>query len=456
MRTRIVTFLALIMVFSVNAQNKKWTLLECVEYALENNITIKQQELLTELNKEDIVIAEGNFYPSLNASASNNYNFGSYIGQSGNRISRDSRSVGFGLNTGFNIYNGSRNKLTLQQAKKSLEAAGFDLQENKNNIMLFVVNSYLNVLLNREALVIAQDQIGISQNQVDKATGLVEAGEQPRTVVLEAEATLATNLQQLTTAQNNLDLSLLSLAQLLQLPHDGFDVANVDLTIDSASLIYNDTDDIYSKAVASLPEIKSAEIAVENSDLSVKIAKSRYLPSLSFGAGLGSSYQHSQGQKDVRPMLDPDTNEIVLVPNGFGQQIEDNLGYNFGFSLSIPIFNRFQTKSGLTRAEINHQRTELALLDKQIKLRESIERAYADAKASLKQFVSAEVSLNAQQEAFKNAQESYNSGVMTSFDFDQVRNRLVNAQSTMVNAKYNFVFRTKLLEYYYGIPIVIE
>jgi len=456
MRTRIVTFLAFIMILSVNAQNKKWTLLECVNYALENNISIKQQELSTELIKEDIVVAEGNFYPSLNASASNNYNFGSYIGQNGNRISRDSRGWSFGLNTGVTLFNGNRNKLNLLQAKKNLEAAGFNLEENKNNIMLFVVNGYLNVLLNREALIIAQDQIVISENQVEKAKGLVEAGEQPRTVVLEAEATLAANNQQLTTAQNNLDLSLLSLAQLLQLPHVGFDVADVELSIDSASLIYNDTDDIYAKAVASLPEIKSAEVALENSDISVKMAKSRFLPTLSFGGGLGSSYQHSQGQDDVRPILDPSTNEIILVPNGFGKQIEDNLGYNFGFSLSVPIFNRFQSKSGVSRAEINQEKSELFLLDKQIKLRESIERAYADAKASLNQFVSAQVSLNAQEEAFRNAQESYNSGVMTSFDFDQVRNRLVNAQSSMVNAKYNFVFRTKLLEYYYGIPIVIN
>jgi outer membrane protein len=145
-----------------------------------------------------------------------------------------------------------------------------------------------------------------------------------------------------------------------------------------------------------------------------------------------------------------------LIPNGFGEQLKNNMGYNLGFSLSVPIFNRFQIKSNVSRAIINQERAELQLLDRELKLRESIEKAYADAKAALDQFVSSEISLKAQQELFKNAQASYNSGVMTSFDFDQVRNRLVNAQSTMVNAKYNFVFRTKLLEYYYGIPIVME
>jgi len=456
MRTKIVTILVLVFFTTIQAQDKKWTLRECVNYALDNNISIKQQELSKDLIEEDITIAKGNFYPSLSASASQNYNFGSFIDINGGRVSRDSRSNNFGLNTGVTLFNGFRNKNNLLQAKKRLEAAGFDLEENKNGIMLYVVNSYLNVLLNKESLLIAEDQIAISESQVEKSKDLVEAGSSPKAVLLEAEAVLATNEQQLTTAQNSLDLSLLSLAQLLQLSHKGFDIQEVELNINSASLIYNDTDDIFNKAVSLLPEIKSAELAVENSELSVEIAKSSYYPTLSFGAGLGTSYQHSQGQEDLRPVVDPDTNLVTMVPNGFGEQLDNNLGYNFGFSLNIPIFNRFQTKSGVTKAQIYQEQSELQLLDKQIKLRETIEKAYADAKASLNQYVSAQKSLKAQNESFKNAQESYNSGVMTSFDFDQVRNRLVNAQSSLVNAKYNFVFRTKLLEYYYGIPIIIE
>ncbi len=452
MRTKIVTILAFSFIISLNAQDKKWTLQECITYALDNNISIKQQELSKELYEEDITTAKGNFYPSLNASLSQNFNFGSYIdaGNSGVRVSSNSSSNSFGLNTGAMLYNGKRNKNYLIQAQKNLEAAGFDLEENKNGIMLFVVNSYLNVLLNRESLKIAQDQIEISVNQVRKANDLVEAGEQPRNILLEAEATLATNEHQMTTAQNTLDLSLLSLAQLLQLSHKGFDIEAVVLNINSASLIYNDTDEIFNSAINSLPEIKSAEIAVENSEIAIDIAKAGFLPTFTVGGGISTNYFHVMGEKD----------EIItstgVIPNGFGKQLENNIGYSFGFSLSVPIFNRFQTKSGVTKAEINNKRAELQLLDKQIKLRESVEKAYADAKASLNQFVSAQKSLSAQEESFKNAQESYNAGVMTSFDFDQVRNRLVNAQSSMINAKYNFVFRTKLLEYYLGIPIVIE
>lgn len=449
MRTKIVTILAVVFFMTLHAQDKKWSLQECVDYALENNISIKQQELNTELVGENVLTARGNFYPSLNGSAGQNWNFGSYIGQSGVRISNNSRGNSFGLNSGVNIYNGNRNRNILAQAKKDLEAAGYDLEENKNTIMLFIVNSYLNVLLNKESLIIAEDQIVISKNQVKEAQGLVESGSKAKSVLLEAQATLATNNQQLTGAQNTLNLSLLSLAQLLQISHKGFDVEDVLLNMTSEALKYKNTDDIFEKAVSILPEIKSAELAVENSELDVKIAKGAYQPTLSFGAGLGTSYQYNKNFRN------PITGDII-PPDSFGDQLSNNLGYNLGFSLNVPIFNRFQTKSNVNRAVINQERAALQLLDRELKLRESIEKAYADAKAALDQFVSSEISLKAQQELFKNAQESYNSGVMTSFDFDQVRNRLVNAQSTMVNAKYNFVFRTKLLEYYYGIPIVME
>lgn len=449
MRTKIVTILALVFFITLSAQEKKWSLEECVQHALDYNISIKQQELSNELVEEDIVTAKGNFYPSLYGSASQGWNFGSYIGQNGVRISNNSRNNSFGLNSGVNLYNGNRNKNSLLSAKKSLEAAGFDLEENKNTIMLYIVNSYLNVLLNKESLKIAEDQIEISESQIKMAEGLVESGSKPRATLLEARATLATNQQQLTSAKNTLDLSLLSLAQLLQVSHKGFDIQDVLLNMKIEELKYADTDVIFEKALSLLPEIKSAEVTVENSDLGVKIAKGGYYPTLSFGAGLGTSYQYNNNYTN------PITGEPI-VPDSFGQQLGDNMGYNLGFNLSVPIFNRFQTKSGVTRAEIRKKQAELQLVDRKLKLREQIEKAYADATAALDQFVSSESSLIAQEELFKNAQESFSSGVMTSFDFDQVRNRLVNAQSTAVNAKYNFVFRTKLLEYYYGIPITLN
>lgn len=456
MRTSILSFLTFALFFAANAQEKIWTLEECVAHAIENNISIQQSELTNEALKEDIRSAEGNFYPSFNISGNQSWNFGSFIGQDGLRVARDSRITNFNANAGVTLYNGGRNRMALIQAKQNLEAAGFDLEESKNNIMLFVVNGYLNVLLNKESVIIAKEQIEVSKTQVEFTKELVEAGSSPIADLLDAQATLASNEEQLTIRQNQVDLALLSLAQLLQLSPRGFDVEPVALTVNSSSLVYNDTDQIYNTALGILPEIKSAEIAVENSELAVKIAKAGNIPTLSFGGGFGSSYQHFQGKDDVRIIIDPDTGTPTTIPNGFWQQMEDNFGSNFGFRLNIPVFNNFSNKTNIARQKINQERAELDLIDHQIKLRESIEQAYADAKASLNQFVSAEKSLVAQEESFKNAQVSYSSGVMTSFDFDQIRNRLVNAQVNLVNAKYNFVFRTKLLEFYLGIPIVLE
>jgi outer membrane protein len=456
MRTSILSFLSFVLFFAANAQEKIWTLEECVEYAVENNISIQQSELTNEALKEDIRSAEGNFYPNFNISMNQGWNFGSFIGQNGVRIARDSRTNNFNASTGVTLYNGGRNRLTLLQAKQNLEAAGFDLEESKNNIMLFVVNSYLNVLLNKESVIIAKDQVEISKKQVEITQELVDAGSSPKADLLDAQATLASNEEQLTSAQNQVDLALLSLAQLLQLSHIGFDVETVQLTVNSSSLEYNNTDDIFNTAVDILPEIKSAELAVENSELSVRMAKASNIPTLSVGGGFGSSYQHSQGKDDVRIIIDPDTGVPTEIDNGFGQQMKDNFGSNFAFRLNIPVFNNFNNKTNISRQKINQERAELDLIDHRIRLREAIEQAYADAKASLNQFISAEKSLEAQEESFKNAQVSYSSGVMTSFDFDQIRNRLVNAQVNMVNAKYNFVFRTKLLNFYLGLPIILD
>lgn len=456
MRTTILSFLSFVLFLTANAQEKIWTLEECIEYAVENNISIQQTELNNEALKQDIRSAEGNFYPNFNISMNQGWNFGSFIGVDGARIAIDSRTNSFNASTGVTLYNGGRNRMMLIQAKKNLEAAGFDLEESKNNIMLFVVNSYLSVLLNKESVIIAKDQIEISKLQVQMTKEMVDAGSSPKADLLDAQATLASNEEQLTTAQNQVDLALLSLAQLLQLSPRGFDVETVELAVSSSSLVHNDTDKIFNTAVGILPEIRSAELAVENSELSVKMAKASNIPTLTFGGGVGSTYQHSQGKDDVRVIVDPDTGIPTEVPNGFWQQMEDNFGSNIAFRLNIPVFNNFQNKTNIARQKINQERAELDLIDHKIRLREAIEQAYADAKASLNQFVSAEKSLVAQEESFKNAQVSYSSGVMTSFDFDQIRNRLVNAQVNLVNAKYNFVFRTKLLEFYLGIPISLD
>lgn len=428
-------------IFQSAAQKKIWTLEEAVNYALTNNLSIKQATLNTDLKNEDIISAKGNRLPSLNASASESFSFGSSIDNGNIRISGNRNSTSFGLNSSVTLFNGFRNLNTVKQAKLGHEVSILDLEKMKNDISLNIVNYYLNILFNKETIKVAQEQLQISKLQLNKAQQLVAEGVKPKSEVLDAEATLANDEEKLVTAQNNLDLSLLSLAHLLQISHKNFDVQELKLNVISPTLKYDNTETIFEKAVVEKPEIKSAELEVKNALFSVEIAKSLYYPTLSLGYNFSTFYGHTEGLPNQESFLD---------------QFEDNKSHNVNLSLNIPIFNGFKTKSGVSKANINSRLASYALDNEKLKLRETIERAFTDAKAALNQYIASEKSVVAQQESFKNAQDRYNFGAMTSFDFEQVRGRLVNAQSNFINAKYNFVFKTKLLEFYYGIPIVLD
>ena len=456
MNRNIVTTVLLSIFISISgfAQDKKWGLEECVNYALENNISIKQTALDTDLADQDLISAKGNFVPNVNASASQDWNFGSFIGQDGNRVSIDSRGNSFGLNTGVTLFNGFRNTSIYKQAQLGIESSELQLSILKDNISVNVVNQYLNILLNKENLKVAEEQVAITEKQVIQVSELVDSGVRPRADLFEVEAQLASDRERLTNVENSLELAKLALTQLLQISNEGFDVEEIELSLPEVLVEHKSSNEIYDYALQNRPEIKKAELDIENSILAIDIAKSAYYPTLSFGAGLGTSYQHFQGQEDLRVVIDPnDPTNISLVENGFWQQLEDNLGYNLGFRLDIPIFNRMQTKVSVDKAKINKERIAYSLDQAKQDLRSTIEQAYTDAKAAFKQFEASQVSLNAQKEAFKNAQESYNSGVMNSFEFEQVRNRLVNAEANLINAKYNFVFTTKVLDFYLGKPL---
>ncbi|GAA4938404.1 TolC family protein [Algibacter agarivorans] len=451
MKNCLIISISLITCFSISAQQKKWTLQECVDYALVNNITVRQMQLDGLIAEENMTTAKANFLPTVSGSASQNFNFGSFIGNDGSRISRDSRGNSFGISSGITIFNGFQNVNLYKQAQLGLKTSQLQLDILKDNMSLNVVNAYLNILLNKEALKLAEEQIAISQKSLDQIQDLVDAGVRPKADLLVSQSQLATDNERLVNTQNSVALSLLNLSQILQVSKDGFDIENILIDLTNAVLTYNRTNEILSYALANRPEIKNAELNVENAAFNIAIAKSSYYPTLTFGAGLGTSYQHIQGQDDIIPVFDQNTGMITeLRPNGFGEQLENNLGYNFGFNLSIPIFSGFRKDANVNRSKINKEKSSLALEQEKQTLTTNIEQAYADAKASLKQYEASSTSMTAQEEAFKNEQEKYDLGVSTSFELDQVRNRLINAQSSFLNAKYNFVFKTKVLDFYMG------
>ena len=438
MKIKLLLFVALFISVATFSQ-KKWTLKEAVDEALEKNITIQQNRLSLELAKKDVEIAKGNFLPNLNAGTNGSFNFGtSFDPRTNDRISTSLFGGSMSASSGVTVFNGFRNTNTYKQAQLGVESSMLDLKKIENDISLLVVNSYLNVLFAKENLAAARVQSDISQKQIEAANERFKSGVIPKGDLLNVQSTAATDLQNVITQENALDIALLNLSQLLQVPVEGFDVANVDVGTPSANLFYKSSSSVYDKSLDRMPEIERARLAIQNADYNIELAKGAFLPTLSASVSLSTNYGFNLNP----PITNPNT--------AFGTQLSDNFGYGLGFSLNVPIFNRFQTKNRVDQQIINREISETRLLNEKLNLQQTIEQAFLDVRTALKTYEAAKISLQSQEEAFKNAQESYNFGAMTQFDFDQVRTRFVNAQAALIRSKYDYVFKTKVLQFYAG------
>ena len=443
MKTKHLLLLAVLISFSAFSQ-KKWTLKECVDYALEHNISIKQNKLNIESQQQEIISSKGNFLPDLSASTSTFLNSGLSPNINGVLSQTNNLSTSFNLGTRGIIFNGFRNLNSYKQAKLGAKSSQLALEVIQDNISLNVVNAYLNILFAKENLAVAAAQYTISKKQILRAKEQYKAGVKPKGDVLNAESTAANDAQKVITLKNTLALALLNLAQLLQIDPTNFDVATLDVEAPSSAVLYDNPSMVYQKALSQRPEIKKANLSIENADLGIAIAKSAFLPTVSYSASIGSSYYHQ-----FNNLLPGRGNDYF-----FKQVLKDRLKYGGGISINIPIFNRFQTQASVAKATINKENSRLQLENEKLQLQQTIQKAFLDAKAAIKTFEAAKISLLAQKEAFKNAQERFNYGAMTLFDFDQVRSRLVNAEATMIRAKFDYIFKTKVLKFYYGEPLL--
>ncbi|CAL2082293.1 TolC family protein [Tenacibaculum sp. 190524A02b] len=441
MKTKIVLLATLLATLGAYSQ-KQWTLKECVNYALKNNISIKQNKLNLDVAETNVKSAKGNFLPTLSASTSGSLGIGPVINQITNTRVGSTTSFGgsVGISAGYTVFNGFRNLNTKKQALLGIEQSQLDIQKIENDISLNVINTYLNVLFAKENLAVALVQAEISKKQIERAKAQFEAGAIPKGDLLNVESTAANDQQNVVLQENTLNLALLRLAQLLQVSSENFDVTKIEIDSPSAALLYNSSKQVYEKALFNMPEIKREKLNVQNSDLNIEIARSAYLPSLSLSAGTSSGYFY-----DLK---------TDISQGGLFKQLENQLRYSVGFNINIPIFNGFKTDANVEQSRINKSISELALENQKLQLQQTIEQAFLDAKAAAKTYEAAQVSLEAQKEAFKNAQVSYDYGTMTQFDYDQVRNRLVNAEGAMIRAKYDYVFKTKVLKFYFGESII--
>lgn len=482
MKTKLIFTLLFFALMNIYAQEsnsavKKWTLQECVDYAIENNISVKQSEYdidLAEVDKKDAV---GNYLPSLNLNGAHSWNTGLTTDvTTGVLRNQTNQNTSAGASVGIAIYGGLQNLNQLRKTEIGILANRYQLDKMKDDISLFVINAYLEVLFNKEAVNVAKPQLEISIEQLNRTNKLVEAGTLPKGDLLEIQATLATDEQNVIITENNVTLSLLSLAQLLQLQdYDNFDIAESEIeSLPLVNLANYSVEDIYNKALENRGEVKVAQANIDMAAQDIKLAKGALQPTLSGYYNWNSRY--SNLDRIVGFEQDPDnpfqvigivegSGENVIAPNniaitgspdGFFDQFDRNKGSSYGLSLRIPVFNGFRASNNVKRAEIFHDKQEYQLEQVELDLERTIHSVYLDARGALKVYDAAQKSVAAQEESFRYAQEKFNVGAMNSFEFSQTKIRLVKAQSDLLRAKYDFIFKVKLLEFYYGIPVSIN
>lgn len=459
---------------TIQAQSKKWTLEECVTYAIQNNISIKQSELDSKMALIDKKSAVGRFLPSLNASASHSWNIG--LNQditTGLLQNKTTQFTSAGANVGIDIYRGLQNQNTLRKANLSIVAAKYQLVKMQEDVALNVANAFLQVLFNKENLKVQKEQLRINEKQYVRSEELVKVGSIPRGDLLDVKATLALNNQNVITAENSLLISKLSLSHLLQLKDfENFDVVDDTDVKDENNIMAQTPSAIYEKAFEGRTELKIARTNLEIAEKNVAIAKGAFQPTLQGFYSFNSRVAYSDRVTGVIPNTSnptsivgfvEGTNQNVLSPNftrvlgnpaPFFDQFNTNKGQSFGMQLSVPIFNGFSARNNVERSKVSLERSKIAVEQQNLDLQRNVYTAFADAKGALNAYESSVAALEARQGAYNYATEKYSVGLMNSFDFNQSQTLLTNAQSEVLRTKYDYIFKIKILEFYFGIPLI--
>ena len=459
---------------STFAQTKKWTIKECVDYALQHNISVKQADLdkqTTEISKKDAI---GGFLPTLSSNLSHSWNIG--LNQNittGLLENQTTQFTSAGLNSNIVIYNGLQNQNRFRKSNLSILAAQYQIEKMKDDVSLNVANAFLQILFNKENLKVQKEQQQNTEKQMIRTKELVDAGSVPKGDLLDIKATLASNLQAVIIAENTLLISKLSLAQLLQLnDFQNFDIEDRAYVVTESTTMQLPADVILAKAKEQRVELKIAKTNLEIAQKDVKIAKGAYQPSLIGFYSLNTRASNAQTFQGLAPNLaNPNsaigfvegTNQTVLQPNftpvlggpnPIFNQFNDNKGHSFGFQLNIPILNGFSAKNNVARSKISLERSRVAYSQQELDLERNVFTAFTDAKGALNTYESALSALEARTEAYNYAKEKFNVGVMNTFDLNQAQTLFVNAQSEVLRTKYDYIFRVKVVEFYFGIPLI--
>ncbi len=431
---------------TITAQGKKWTLEECVRYAVDHNLTIEQYELDLDNAMIDRSDAIGAMLPTFNMNARISGNSGLVLDQSRNQqVTGTITTASGGFGSSVTIFDGLRNMHRLNRAKLNALANQYRLDNLKDDIMLAVANAYLQILSNKETLKVLRAQYAVTTQDLDKTKELVNAGVVPNGDLLEIEATLANQEQQIVNMGNSVLLSRINLAQLLQITdYENFDIVEEEFDIPPATILDNSPKSIFEKALTFRNDIKFSLSYVDLAIKDLQIAKGAVYPTLGAFFNYGTQYSSE--------FRNPATGDRIP----FADQLYLTDGISYGLQLNIPVFNGFSTRNAVQRAKINVERSKLQHKQNKLDLETNINQAYVDVTSYAKAYEAAEKTLEARLLAYEYSRDRFNVGLMNSFDYSQAQSRVDNAEAELIRTKYDYIFRLKVLEFYFGLPIVLD
>lgn len=432
---RLLLMKILLFACSMQAQTKEWSLKECIDYALENNITIKQGELDKQLAEIDKVVAMGQMLPNVSANIGGTSNRGLSLNPTTNQLENVTMMSASGsVNAGVTLFEGLKKQRELQRTKLNELAVSYRLDKMKDDVVLHVANAYLQIVLNKENLLLAKQRNEVTLDQLVRTQHLVDAGSLPKGDLLEIQADDAREKQQIVEAENQVTISLISLAQLLRIKdYANFDVSDDNFEVAEENIEQPSVYDYVVKAKETRAEVKIAESNVDLAEKEMQLAKSGYYPTLGAFFGYNTRYAESD-------------------PTSFRRQLSLNDGIGYGLQLSIPVFNGLAIRKQVQRSKIGLKKAENELEQAELDLESSVYQAYMDVRGAQKSFVAARAALQSQELAFEHSQNRFDAGLITAFEFSQAKSRLDQTMIELNQSKYSYIFKQKVLELYFGVP----
>lgn len=457
-----------------------WTLEDCINYAHDYNLSVQGAQLDVRINEVTLRQSELSRIPTANFNLFNSWRWGRSIDPTTNVFTTNRiNSNGLSFNSGVTVYNGNQQTNTVRRNRYLLQSSQYDFDKMKNDISLMVVNGYLNVILAKELLENAKRQFSATSAQLDQTTKMVEAGSLPVRNQLDLQAQKASNEVDVINNENQVQFQLLQLKQWLQIPaSEPFDVVTPNFEKDNYVLVGEDAQEIYQVAEKTQPDIKSADLQIQSSDMDMRIAKGSTIPELTLGFNAQTNFsdattQFFQGNEEV---VVPPTEigqlgiggpavfsfqDTVNAPifkdlNTIGQQWQNNFAYSLGFNLAIPVFNGNRARANIQRAKLVKQQSQLRATEVRNTLRQTIETAHNDAVAAQKVLEAAREQVKALEESFRATEKSYNLGAVNFVDYQVSSYNYFTAQSDLLRAKYDYIFKIKILDFYLGNPLTLE